>query len=86
MASVKPQEAEHFYEEDEDPARVFASFDAGQKGDTQRPGRTGPSLPWSGRLAGIRQCLARALRRAADIVEPHRMAQPGQRRAAHRPH
>jgi hypothetical protein len=85
MASVKPQEAEQFYEEDEDPARVFANFDAGQKGGTRRPGQPGPS-PSSGRLAGIRQRLARALRRAADIVEPPRMAQPGQRRAAHRPH
>jgi hypothetical protein len=83
MASVKPQEAEQFYEEDEDPARVFANFDAGQKGDTQRPG---PSSPWAGRLAGIRQRLAWALRRAADAVEPPRMTQPGQRRTAHRPH
>ena len=85
MAGVKPQEAEQFYEEDEDPARVFAHFDTGQKSDTQRPGQTGPPSPWSGRLAGIRQRLARALRRAADVVEPPRMAQPG-RRAAHRPH
>ena len=86
MASVKPQEAERFYEEDEDPARVFASFDAGQKGSTRPPAQTGPSSPWSGRLAGIRQRLARALRRAADVVEPSRMAQPGHLRAAHRPH
>ena len=86
MASVKPREAEQFYEEDEDPARVFASFDAGRKGDTQRPGQTGPSSPWSDRLAGLRQRLAGALRRAADVVEPPRTAQPGQRRAAHRPH
>ena len=86
MASVKPQEAERFYEEDEDPARVFASFDAGEKGDTQRPVQPGSSSLWSGRLAGIRQRLARALRRAADIIEPPRMAQPGPRRAAHRPH
>jgi hypothetical protein len=85
MASVKPQEAEQFYEEDEDPARVFATFDAGRKGVTQRPGQNGPSSPRSGRLAGIRQCLAQALRRAADVVEPPRRAQPG-RRAAHRPH
>ena len=85
MASVKPQEAERFYEEDEDPARVFANFDAGQKGGTQRPGQSAPSSPWSGGLAGVRQRLARALRRAADVVEPHRMAQPGQRRAADKP-
>ena len=70
MASVKPQEAEEFYEEDEGPTRVFANFDAGPKGDTQRPVQPGSSSPWSGRLAGIRQRLARALRRAADVVEP----------------
>lgn len=86
MASVKPQEAEQFYEEDEDPARVFADFDAGQKGDTQRPGQSAPSSPWSGRLTRLRQRLARALRRAADVVEPPRMGQPGHRRTAHGPH
>lgn len=85
MASVKPQEAERFYEEDEDPARVFAVFDAGQQGQTQQPGQAGLS-PRPGRLAGIRQRLAGALRRAADVVEPPRRARPRQRRAAHRPH
>lgn len=84
MAGVKPQEAERFYEEDEDPARVFAAFDAGQKGQTHQPGQPGLS-PRVGRLAGIRQCLAGALRRVADIVEPPPMGRPG-RRAAHRPH
>jgi hypothetical protein len=79
MASVKPQEAERFYEEDEDPARVFAVFDAGQQGQTQRPGQPGLS-PGPGKLAGIRQRLAVALRRAADVIEPR-----GRRRAAHRP-
>jgi hypothetical protein len=85
MASVKPHEAERFYEEDEDPARVFAAFDAGEKGQTQRAGQTGQS-PWASRLAGIRHRLAGALRRAADVVEPPPMTHPGQRRAAHKPH
>jgi hypothetical protein len=85
MTGVKPHEAERFYEEDEDPARVFALFDAGQKSQTQRPGRPGPS-PRLGKLAGLRQRLAVALRRAADAIEQPSMAQPGERRAAHRPH
>lgn len=85
MTSVKPKEAERFYEEDEDPARVFAVFDAGQKGQTQRPGQAGPPSSWASRLAGMRQRLAGALRRAADVVEPPPMTQPRQRRAAHRP-
>jgi hypothetical protein len=38
MAGVKPEEAKQFYEEDEDPARVFASFDAAEKGRTAPPG------------------------------------------------
>jgi hypothetical protein len=85
MASVKPQEAERFYEEDEDPSRVFALFDAGQKRRTQRPGQPGPS-PRPGKLAGIRQRLAVVLRWAADVIEPPSVVQHRQRRAAHRPH
>ncbi len=85
MTGVKPHEAERFYEEDEDPVRVSALFDAGLKSQTQRPGRPGLS-PWLRRLAGIRQRLAVALRWAADVVEPPSTAQPKQQRAAHRPH
>jgi hypothetical protein len=31
MASMRPEEAKDFYEEDEDPARVFALFDAAER-------------------------------------------------------
>lgn len=40
MADVNPEEARQFYEEDEDPAKVFAIFDAAKR--EGRPGRTGP--------------------------------------------
>jgi hypothetical protein len=40
MAGVKPEEAKRFYEEDEDPAKVFALFDA-----AKREGRTGRTAP-----------------------------------------
>ena len=40
MAGVKPEEARQFYEEDEDPAKVFALFDA-----AKREGRTGRTAP-----------------------------------------
>jgi hypothetical protein len=85
MAGVNPHEAKRFYEEDEDPARIFALFDAGQKSQTQRPGRPGLA-PRPGKLAGIRQRVAVVLRRAADMVEPPSKAPPRQRRTAHRPH
>ena len=85
MTGVQPHEAERFYEEDEDPARVFALFDAGQKSQTRRPG--GPEgSPGLRKLAGLRQRLAVALRRAADAIKPPSMARPGHRRTARRPH
>ncbi len=34
MTGMTPEEAAHFYEEDEDPQRVFAAFDAAEKGVT----------------------------------------------------
>jgi hypothetical protein len=37
MAGMTPEEAENFYEEDEDPREVFAWFDAGPHGVTARP-------------------------------------------------
>ena len=39
MVGMKAEEARDFYEEDEDPARVFALFDAAQKGRTASPKR-----------------------------------------------
>jgi hypothetical protein len=40
MAGMTPEEAENFYEEDEDPREVFAWFDAGPHGITARPAAT----------------------------------------------
>lgn len=37
MAGMTPEEAANFYEEDEDPAEVFAWFDAGPHGVTTPP-------------------------------------------------
>lgn len=31
MVGMRPEKARNFYEEDEDPARVFALFDAAEK-------------------------------------------------------
>ena len=43
IAHVKPEEAKRFYEEDEDPARVFAIFDAAEKSRTAPPRDQPPS-------------------------------------------
>jgi hypothetical protein len=83
MTGVKPEEAERFYEEDEDPARVFALFDAGQEGQTTRPGRAEPP-PVSGKLAALRQHIATALHRVADLIEPPGVARTGKRQAIHK--
>lgn len=46
MAGMTPEEAENFYEEDEDPAEVFAWFDAGPHGVTAPPvGAQQPPAP-----------------------------------------
>ena len=39
MVGLRPEEARDFYEEDEDPARVFALFDAAEKGRSAPPRR-----------------------------------------------
>jgi|HubBroStandDraft_1064217.scaffolds.fasta_scaffold2539183_1 hypothetical protein len=43
MAGMRPEEAEQFYEEDENPAEVLAIFDAARKqgrlGRTRPPGK-----------------------------------------------
>jgi hypothetical protein len=38
---MTPDEASRFYEEDEDPKKIFAKFDAGPKGVTTAPGHAG---------------------------------------------
>lgn len=41
MDGMRPEEARDFYEEDEDPARIFVLFDAAEKGHTApRDGRS----------------------------------------------
>lgn len=49
MASMRPEEARDFYEEDEDPAQVFAIFDAakrqGRLQRTEPPGQQPDLLP-----------------------------------------
>jgi hypothetical protein len=45
MVGMRPEEARDFYEEDEDPARVFARFDAAEKGRTAPPKRSPPQEP-----------------------------------------
>jgi hypothetical protein len=81
---VSPEEAEQFYEDDEDPAKVFAIFDA-----AKREGRLGhtepPELrPLRQQLAELARDLRRDLRelriwerialrleRAADTIRSH---------------
>ena len=66
MAGVRPEQAEQFYEEDEDPARVLGIFDAADKRRTARPAKI---AVW---VVELRNGLATALRHAADIIESSR--------------
>jgi hypothetical protein len=85
MASVRPEEARQFYEDDEDPARVFAVFDAGEKGRTASPGPRGAQRRdwgWLGdvgrelvlelRKLRLRRRVVTGLRRLADALESSR--------------
>jgi len=45
MVGMRAEEAQDFYEEDEDPARVFALFDAAEKGRTAPPEVAASSEP-----------------------------------------
>lgn len=51
---MRPEKARNFYEEDEDPAQVFALFDAAEKGHTAPPQR-GPSTEFD--LTPMRELL-----------------------------
>lgn len=42
---MTPEEAEHFYEDDEDPRKIFAAYDAGPKGITRAPAAAGQHCP-----------------------------------------
>jgi hypothetical protein len=73
MMSVKADEAERFYAEDEDPREVFAAFGAAEKGRTAPPeGRRSPS-PW---WARPRLEVAAVLRRRAKLIEPSPVRSP----------
>lgn len=86
MAGVKPEEAKQFYEEDEDPARVFAIFDAAEKGRTAPPGDRRPpqrtdlvplrelvdDLVAELRKLRLRDRVARALEHLADAIRSSR--------------
>jgi hypothetical protein len=52
MAGMRREEARSFYEEDEDPQRIFAPFDAGQKRSTRPPARRGEELRPMSELVG----------------------------------
>lgn len=66
MVSVRVEDAEHFYEEDEDPSEVFAAFEADDKGLTAPP-RERPTTQWLGK---VRHEVAIALPRLANLIEP----------------
>ena len=65
--SVRVEEAEHFYEEDEDPKQIFATFDAAEKGRTAPPDTRHDAQQWQVRL---RLALADVLHRLARLIEP----------------
>jgi hypothetical protein len=69
MTGMEAEQADRFYEEDEDPREVFAVFDAAEKGRTapKEPGSgTGRPGAWADRL---RHDIAMALRRAANAID-----------------
>lgn len=73
MVSVKAEESDRFYEEDEDPKEVFAAFDAAQKGRTAPPRDWGAPSTWS---TGLRLEIAAVLRRLAKAIKPSRVRIP----------
>jgi hypothetical protein len=68
MRGMRAEEAERFYEEDEDPAEVFAAFDAAEKGLTASP--AGDPRPLPGRSVRLRHDIAAFLRRIANLIDP----------------
>jgi hypothetical protein len=80
MAGMGPEEARHFYEEDEDPSRVFAQFDAAEKGRTAPPGNkpaaqhttrrpTARKQQHSSSAATLRYALTITLHQVAALIE-----------------
>ena len=60
---MRPDEAEQFYEEDEDPERVFAQFNAAGKGRTAPPDDHGPAQPDLEPVAEVLNHIRRELRK-----------------------
>jgi hypothetical protein len=63
MVGMRAEEAQEFYEEDEDPARVFGLFDAAEKGRTASPERPSSLEPDLTPLPGLLREVSRQLRR-----------------------
>jgi hypothetical protein len=89
MAGMRPEEAEQFYEEDEDPAKVFAIFDAaraqGRLGRTRPPGKYQPpdltpmrellgDLARDLRKLQLRDRIAVLMHQLAEAIESHSKA------------
>ena len=76
MAVVRLDEAERFYEEDEDPAEVFAEFDAAEKGRTM-PQDERQRWMHAAMMIGLWMAskTASGLRHVADAIEPSRTRQ-----------
>ena len=66
MASMRPEQAKQFYEEDEDPQRVIALFDAAQRegrlAQTKRPEPRSDLMPLGELIAELVRELRRELR------------------------
>ncbi len=60
---MRPEQARDFYEEDEDPARIFALFDAAAKGRTAPDGDHAGREPDLVPLRDLARQLARDLRK-----------------------
>jgi hypothetical protein len=89
MAGMRPEEAEQFYEEDEDPAKVFAIFGAaraqGRLGRTRPPGKYQPpdltpmrellgDLARDLRKLQLRDRIAVLMHQLAEAIESHSKA------------
>jgi len=67
---MRAEEAERFYEEDEDPGEIFALFDTAEKGRTAPPMPSGSERPASRLTERLRHAVAGVLRQAANSIEP----------------
>jgi hypothetical protein len=70
MTSMRAEEAERLYEEDEDPREVFAVFDAADKGRTAPPTPSSGERPPARFAERWRHAVAGVLRQAANSIEP----------------